>query len=67
MTFFSSGIATNIAEADYRQIYFNAGSQVDFKIVLLSRMESTFSLGYAIAWERNNRPTKEFMFSLKIL
>ncbi len=67
LTLFSSGIVTNMAEADYRQMYFNAGSQVDFKIVLLSRMESTFSLGYAFAWERYNRPTKEFMFSLKIL
>jgi hypothetical protein len=67
LNLFSSGIVTNVEDMDNRQIFFNAGAQVDFKIVLLSRLESTFSLGYALAWEKKQKPTKEFMVSLKIL
>jgi len=67
LNLFSSGIVTNVEDRDNRQIFFNAGAQVDFKIVLLSRLESTFSLGYALAWEKKQKPTKEFMVSLKIL
>ncbi len=67
LNLFSSGIVTNVEDRDNRQIFFNAGAQVDFKIVLLSRLESTFSLGYALACEKKQKPTKEFMVSLKIL
>ncbi len=67
LNFFSSSIVTNVEDKDYKQLFFNAGAQVDFKIVLLSRLESTLSLGYAIAAEKRQRPTKEFMISLKIL
>ena len=42
------------------------GAQIDFRLVTLSRFDSTFSLGYALAIERA-RKTREFMISLKIL
>jgi hypothetical protein len=44
----------------------NLGAQADFRLVTLSRFDSTFSLGYAIAFE-NERRSNEYMISLKIL
>lgn len=67
LTLFSSGIVTNIDSKEDRASFINGGSQIDFKIVLFSRLESTLSLGYAIAVEKHQRQTKEFMISLKIL
>ncbi|MBI4810520.1 MAG: hypothetical protein HY800_03585 [Ignavibacteriales bacterium] len=66
-TIFASGIITNFDNENERQIFGSVGSQVDFRIVLFSRLESTISVGYATAWEKNQRPTDEFMLSLKIL
>ncbi len=46
----------------------NAGSQLDLKIVLFSVMESTFSMGYARAWDLISREEyREFMISMKLL
>ena len=44
----------------------NFGLQADFRLVTLSRFDSTFSLGYAVAME-GDAFSKEFMISLKIL
>ncbi len=66
-TLFSSGIITNIDSNDYRRSVYNIGSQVDFKFILMSRFNTTFSLGYALAFEKNKNLSKEFMISLKIL
>ncbi|RPI02084.1 MAG: hypothetical protein EHM72_05040 [Calditrichaeota bacterium] len=44
----------------------NIGLQADFRLVTLSRFDSTFSLGYAVAME-GDAFSKEFMISLKIL
>jgi len=69
---FSSAIATNIEKGQDRRAVFNAGAQLDFKLVIFSILESTLSLGYAKAYEKNppagkNRWTDEFMISLKLL
>lgn len=46
----------------------NAGAQLDMKIVLLSVMESTFSAGYARAWDLvSGQEYREFMISMKLL
>jgi hypothetical protein len=46
----------------------NAGAQLDMKIVLFSVMESTFSMGYANAWDIvSGERYREFMISLKLL
>jgi hypothetical protein len=66
LTLFSSGIVTNVDSERDRRRLFNAGSQMDFKLVIFSRLESTFSLGYAVAVEEG-RQTDEFMISLKLL
>ncbi len=64
---FTSGIAATFDKySDFRTVG-NAGGQVDFRLVLFSSLESTLSFGYAVAAERNQRLTREFMVSLKIL
>jgi hypothetical protein len=67
LSLFSSAIVTNADSPDDRETRFDAGGQLDFKLVVFSRLESTFSLGYAVAFEKDQRHTSEFMFSLKIL
>lgn len=64
---FSSAIVTNIDSRTEGQSALNVGGQIDFRLVLFSSLESTFSLGYAIAVENKQRSTREFMISLKIL
>ncbi len=64
---FTSGITTTFEKyADLRTVG-NAGGQIDFRLVIFSSLESTLSFGYAFAAEQNQRVTREFMVSLKIL
>jgi hypothetical protein len=67
MALFSSGIVTNLDSDQEKRTLVDVGGQVDFKLVMFSRLETTFSLGYAIAVEKDQRLSKELMFSLKIL
>jgi hypothetical protein len=67
LSFFSSGIATNLDSKPYRRGVLNVGGQIDFRLVTFSLLRSTFSLGYGAAFERGRPISKEFMFSLKIL
>jgi hypothetical protein len=64
---FTSGIATNVDSSPDKRAFANVGAQVDFKLVMFSLLESTFSFGYAVAVEQDQRLSKELMFSLKIL
>ncbi len=64
---FSNGIVTDIDAAASRHLALDVGAQVDFRLVFFSALESTFSLGYAAAVEKNQRGSREFMISLKIL
>ncbi|MEX2116758.1 MAG: hypothetical protein WEB37_07720 [Bacteroidota bacterium] len=66
LSLFAAGLETNIGQSAGQRAV-SAGMQLDFRLVLLSSFESTFSLGYALAAERNHRPSDEFMVSLKIL
>lgn len=63
---FSSGIVTNPDEDLYKRELINIGAQLDFKLVIFSLLDSTFSLGYAAAFEKHYKPRKEFMVSLKL-
>lgn len=67
ITLFSSGIATNLDNNSLKQSAANIGGQIDFRLVIFSSFESTFSLGYAFAAEQDQRVSREFMISLKIL
>ena len=46
--------------------YFDAGGQVDFRLVWFSQIKSTFSTGFAAGRDSNRKTGHEFMFSLKI-
>lgn len=67
ISLFSSGIMTNIDSEQHRRTLQNFGGQIDFRLVIFSLLRSTFSLGYAVALEKNQPFSTEFMFSLKIL
>ena len=64
---FSSALVANPDRETVRRSLLNAGVQIDFRFVIFSSLDTTFSLGYALATERARRLTREFMFSLKIL
>jgi hypothetical protein len=67
LALFASGIATDMESGEHRRTIGNGGAQVNAKIVLFSSLESTFSVGYARAFERGAETTDELMVSLKIL
>lgn len=64
---FSLAIVTNVDAKSYRRTVLNLGSQLDFRVIMLSHLRATFSVGYATAFEHNQFMSKELMFSLKIL
>ena len=67
ISFFSTGIITNIDSGFFQQSLYNIGGQIDFRLIFLSHLKATISLGYAMAFEENRYPAKEFMISLKLL
>ena len=76
LALFSSAMRTNLdgkkatnppQQFGAQRTLYNIGGQLDFRIVTFSRFNSTFSLGYAAAFENDQTISKEFMFSLKIL
>ncbi len=66
-TLFSSAITTNIDDSALRSNYYNVGAQLDLQFNILSNLKLTFSTGYAVAVQKDGRPLKEWMFSLKLL
>jgi hypothetical protein len=64
---FSGGLATNMDDPATRRTVLDGGAQLDFRLVFFSALESTLSFGAAAAVEKEERPTREFMVSLKIL
>ncbi len=67
LSLFSSGLITNINNSETRGGYANLGSQLDFRIVLFTYLNSTFSTGYAGASDRYGHISGEYMISLKLL
>src|SRR5207245_2831155 len=66
LSLFSSGLVTDIGNRDFRRKLYDIGAQVDFSMVLFSNLDSTFSVGYATAFEKGRR-SNEAMVSLKLL
>jgi hypothetical protein len=64
---FGSAVATNLDDSAIRQELYNVGAQIDFKLVIFTNLSSTFSIGYARAFESGRKASNEFMISLKIL
>jgi hypothetical protein len=67
LALFSSGLITNLDSDQYRENAANMGAQIDFRLVTFSHLNSTFSIGYAVAFRKNQNPSNEFMITLKIL
>jgi hypothetical protein len=64
---FTSGLMTNLDSKSEKRTVGSVGAQLDFKLVIFSTLESTFSVGYARAAVHQQRFTDEFMISLKLL
>lgn len=71
---FATALVTNfdeyfedLADRGQRNKIANLGSQVDFRFSLMSYLKLTFSVGYARAFEEDQRYKDEYMVSLKIL
>ena len=67
LNLFAGGLVTNADSAPDRQVVGDLGAQLDMKLVIFSLLESTFSLGAAVASQYGGRPSTELMVSLKIL
>lgn len=73
-TVFSGVIVGNLANSRLQAIsstgatyYLDAGAQLDFRVVISSYLNTTFSAGYAAAQDRHGRRSTELMFSLRLL
>jgi hypothetical protein len=64
---FGGAIVTNLDDSEFRRELYNLGAQVDFKLVIFTNLSTTFSVGYARAFENGQPSSNEFMISLKIL
>ena len=67
LSFFGGGLATNLGDAGSRRKLAHAGAQVDVRLQLLTQSPLTLSFGFAEAFERGEKPSRESMVSLKIL
>lgn len=64
---FTTALVTNVDDSVLKQDVYSVGAQVDFRFTILSRMDMTLSLGYAVAQGSLVDQSDEFMISLKIL
>ena len=65
---FTSGLMTNVDSDEFRERYYNVGAQLDVRLVMFSILQSTFSAGYASAWnDITGERSDELMFSLRIM
>ena len=66
-TLFSSGLVTNFTSNPSRGYFADVGTQLDFRLVLFTYLNTTLSSGYAAAADRDGHVTTEYMVSLRIL
>jgi hypothetical protein len=67
LSLFATGLITNVDEAAVRRTIGSAGAQIDVRLVTLSHLNSTLSIGFAMAGERGQPVTTAWMFSFKIM
>ena len=63
----ATGLVTNMDDPALRRTLTSAAAQADIRLVTLSHLDSTFSLGYALAQERGVPLHTQWMFSFKIM
>jgi len=64
---FATALVTNTDTSVLRQDVYNVGAQIDLRFTVLSRMDMTISLGYAVARGKGADQSEEYMISLKIM
>ncbi len=72
LSFFATGLMTNVDDlvaevARTRRSLTSVGAQLDLRLVTLSHLNSTFSIGFAVAQEQGGPLESALMFSFKIL
>ena len=67
LSLFAAGIATNIDDEPDRRALLDVGAQLDFRLVTFSLLKSTLSVGFATAFEKDEKMSEEWMVSLKLL
>jgi hypothetical protein len=67
LSFFATGLATDVDDAALRRNLGSVGAQLDFRMVTLSHLDSTLSFGYAVAGEEGARASSQLMVSFKIM
>lgn len=64
---FATALVTNPDDLSTRQRVGNVGAQLDLRMIVLSHLNMTLSIGYAVAIQPDQRSTDEVMVSLKVL
>jgi len=67
LTLFASGLMTDFDDGDTRKGFVNVGAQGDLRLITLSHLESTFSLGVATAAGEGMRRRSALMASFKLM
>jgi hypothetical protein len=67
LSFFGTGLMTNPDDVTMRRTLASAGAQLDFRLVTLSHLDSTLSIGFAVAGEQGVPLHSALMLSFKIL
>jgi hypothetical protein len=64
---FASGLVTDFDDDATRRSYVNVGAQADLRLITLSHLESTFSLGFATAAGKGIPRSSSLMASFKLM
>jgi Tol biopolymer transport system component len=68
LSLFATGLVTDGDDAAIRRTFASVGAQLDVRLVTLSHLDSTFSIGFATARERGGGLRRSaWMFSFKIM
>ncbi|HKX06029.1 MAG TPA: hypothetical protein VJX71_26290, partial [Methylomirabilota bacterium] len=67
LSLFTTGLVTDVDDRAARRTLASAGAQLDFRLVTLSHLESTLSIGFAVAHEAGSPVRSAGMFSFKIM
>jgi Tol biopolymer transport system component len=67
LSLFTTALVTDVDQRAARRTLASAGAQLDFRLVTLSHLESTLSVGFAVAHEAGAWRRSAGMFSFKIM
>ena len=67
LSLFTTGLVTDVDEPATRRTLASVGAQLDFRLVTLSHLKSTLSIGFAVAHEAGAPLHSAGMFSFKIM